>query len=68
MPVVNTPMVYVFRGRARARIRATIARLTSLVNYNNSHPALALLTSAQLIETEDLIAVLTVALARKQPR
>jgi hypothetical protein len=67
MPVV-VKMVFKFRGRIRAQLRAVIADLNRILNYNSQHPSKVLLSAGDITAINSLLNDFSLALLLKVPK
>jgi hypothetical protein len=67
VPVV-VKMVFKFRGRIRAQLRAVIADLNRILNYNSQHPTKTLLSSGDITSINTLLNDFSLALTLKVPK
>jgi hypothetical protein len=67
VPVI-VKMVFKFRGRVRAQIRALLADLNRLLAYNSQHPTKNLLSSGDITAINTLLNDMSLALTLKVPK
>jgi len=67
MPVM-VKMVYKFRGRIRAQLRALLADLNRILTYNTQHPTKTLLSAGDITAINTLLNDMSLALTIKVPK